>query len=247
MHSDLADKEVELKRLRSELKSVRTQYQTLLRYADGQIKDSCEMSLVQSSQATALVERLKMENEQYQAEMARLSGELTLCQQEKETLHQKNVDLKDQFETTLEEWQSEIAELKQALQDTSLHHASLIQKSESQRHEMNIMMADMQQRLDDLLAENDSYRNLLHEQTMSGQLDLSGHNRRCSGEPMNLADELMSTIQQNDGIDLRERVHTLENDNRALLLYIHQILSRILESDDEAVRTVLSNSHTRGK
>lgn len=256
LYADLSEKEAEIRRLKQEAKHWKSQCTQLRHYAEEQDQHYSSTSTRQKEDAESVVVKLRMESRQYQAEVCRLEGELSLSQQELEGVNQMYHTLKQEYESANCEWRTEMEELKEALQETSLGHAALIESSDVQQRMLQEQIVQLEHQLGQMKQENESFLNLLHVKTLSGEMDLSGHTRRCSGNDellspatsgTTLADELMSvnSASEQGRTEMEYRLRVLEEDNRALLLYINRILSRIMESDDERIKHVLNNSNAR--
>ncbi|ORZ20691.1 hypothetical protein BCR42DRAFT_476291 [Absidia repens] len=175
----------------------------------------------------------------------------------------------DSAEDTIEALKKRITQLKSDLEQQAikLQHQHFLENDEASRKISHLLdqINSMKQLNRSLMEENESYRMLLHEKTISGDfltvsigrfigdeyLNTIGDNKneqrtsedaveniRKSKIPkenhgLNLADELAlasSAEKATKENDLLTEIRTLQDENRALQLYMNKILLRIIES-----------------
>ncbi|TKX21699.1 hypothetical protein C1H76_6195 [Elsinoe australis] len=90
-----------------------------------------------------------------------------------------------------------------------------------------------------LMEENESFQLLLSEKTLNGDLShsslLAGNSPKSAAKTSNLADELDNADGEGDDDDnvkqYKVRIASLTDENKALTLYINNIISRLLQHD----------------
>ncbi|PNS21680.1 hypothetical protein CAC42_1534 [Sphaceloma murrayae] len=89
-----------------------------------------------------------------------------------------------------------------------------------------------------LMEENESFQLLLSEKTLNGDLShssiLAGHSPKPNAQGATLADELDSAEDETDDENVKQyktRIASLTDENKALTLYINNIISRLLQHD----------------
>lgn len=218
-----------------------------------QSSNSCgKHSFNSANELVPLIKFLQTQNQQYQAEIARLEAELGLHTKENADLSGKLQDMKTQYEQCSSEWVAEMQELRAALQQTSLDNSSMVQAMSKQRDELNERIEELDNRCQELTSENESFQFLLQSKTLKGELDFSEPNRviasptdtvRSMSEefPLGCDKESSAHSVEESAVQnsLHKRISLLEEENRSLLVYMRKILSKIMESNSDVVKKVL--------